>query len=139
MSTTDRPRFGRIVQAGPSYQGKQGPDYAPGVNAQNVGARALWLGAVVLPPGGRTKAHVHERHESAFCLVSGADVELWTGDELQEKAVASEGDYLYIPPGVPHVAVNRNATRPARFIGARTDPNEQESVVMRPELDGRVP
>lgn len=117
MSTTDRPRFGRIVQAGPSYQGKQ-----------RTGLRA-W------PHEG----HVHERHESAFCLVGGADVELWTGDELQEKAVASEGDYLYIPPGVPHVAVNRNVTRPARFIGARTDPNEQEGVVMRPELDGRVP
>jgi uncharacterized RmlC-like cupin family protein len=39
---------------------------------------------------------------------------------------------------VPHVAVNRGAT-PALFVGARTDPNEQESVVMRPELDANVP
>jgi uncharacterized RmlC-like cupin family protein len=49
-----------------------------------------------------------------------------------------QGTYLYVPAGVPHVAVNRGPV-PAVFIGARTDPHEQESVVMRPELDERVP
>jgi uncharacterized RmlC-like cupin family protein len=44
---------------------------------------------------------------------------------------------LYVPAGVPHVAVNRSAS-PAVFVGARTDPNEQESVVLRPDLDDRV-
>jgi mannose-6-phosphate isomerase-like protein (cupin superfamily) len=44
----------------------------------------------------------------------------------------------YIPAGVPHVAVNRSAT-PALFVGARSDPNEQESVVMRPDLEAQVP
>ncbi len=71
-------------------------------------------------------------------MVSGDEVELWTGDELQQRDVAHPGDYLYIPAGVLHVAVNRSAT-PALFVGARTDPNEQESVVMRPEMDERVP
>ena len=45
---------------------------------------------------------------------------------------------MYIPPGVPHVAVTRGAT-PAVFVGARTDANEQESVVRRGELDAKVP
>jgi uncharacterized RmlC-like cupin family protein len=66
-------------------------------------------------------------------------VELWTGDQLQHRAVARAGDFLYIPARVPHVAVNRSATMPALLVGARTDPNEQESVVMRSDLDGRVP
>jgi uncharacterized RmlC-like cupin family protein len=70
--------------------------------------------------------------------MSGDEVELWTGEDLNEKAVAHAGDYLYIPAGVPHVAVNRGAT-PALCVGARTDPNEQESVVMRPDLESRVP
>ena len=65
-------------------------------------------------------------------------MELWTGDQLHHRAVARAGDYLYIPAGVPHVAVNRSET-PAFFVGARTDPNEQESVVLRPDLDARVP
>ena len=71
-------------------------------------------------------------------MVSGDEAELWTGEELQQRDLAHPGDYLYIPAGVPHVAVNRTAT-PAVFVGARTDPNEQESVVLQPDLDARVP
>jgi uncharacterized RmlC-like cupin family protein len=52
--------------------------------------------------------------------------------------VAHPGDYIYIPAGVPHVAVNRTEM-PMAFIAARTDPNEQESVVMRPDLEAKVP
>ena len=133
-----RPNFGSVVRAGEAYQGKQGPDYIPGVSAESVGAAGLWLGSVTLPPGGgRTKAHVHDHHESAFFFVSGDEVELWTGHELERCEIARPGDYLYVPAGVPHVAVNRSDL-PAVFIGARTDPSEQESVVMRPELEDRV-
>jgi uncharacterized RmlC-like cupin family protein len=138
MDEASSERTGRVVQARESYVGKQGLAYTPGVSAETVGSAALWLGSVPVPPGGRTKAHIHEHHESAFYMVSGDEVELWTGDELQHRNLAHAGDYLYIPPGVPHVAVNRSAT-PALFVGARTDPHEQESVVMRPELDEQVP
>jgi uncharacterized RmlC-like cupin family protein len=41
---------------------------------------------------------VHDKHESAFDLLSGDEVELFTGDDLREKAMAHAGDYLYIPP-----------------------------------------
>ena len=131
--------LGGVVRGGESYRGKQGPNYIPGVSAQTVGSRALWLGSVTLPPrGGRTKAHIHENHESAFYLISGEDVEVYTGEQLEHREIAHAGDYLYFPAGVPHVAVNRGET-PAGFVGARTDPNEQESVVMCPELDAKVP
>ena len=62
---------------------------------------------------------------------------MWTGEQLEHREVARPGDYLYIPAGVPHVAVNYGES-PAIFVAARTDPNEQESVVMRPELDEKV-
>ena len=131
--------FGGLVRAGERYEGRQGPDYTPGVSAESVGSRALWLGSVTLPPaGGRTKAHFHENHESAFYMISGGEVEVYTGEQLEHREVANAGDYFYFPAGVPHVAVNRGET-PAVFVGARTDPNEQESVVMRPELDEKVP
>ena len=130
--------FGGVVRGGEIYQGKQGLDYTPGVSAETVGSRALWLGSVTFPPGGRTKAHIHENHESAFYLISGENVEVYTGEALEHRDVAQAGDYFYFPAGVPHVAVNRGE-RPAVFVGARTDPNEQESVVMRPELDEKVP
>jgi uncharacterized RmlC-like cupin family protein len=138
MNDTAREHAGRVVRAGESYVGKQGLAYTPGVSAETVGASTLWLGSVPVPPGGRTRAHIHEHHESAFYMVSGEEVELWTGEQLQHRDVAHAGDYLYIPPGVPHVAVNRGASA-ALFVGARSDPNEQESVVMRPDLDELVP
>jgi uncharacterized RmlC-like cupin family protein len=131
--------LGGVVRGGELYRGKQGLDYTPGVSAETVGSRALWLGSVTLPPaGGRTKAHIHEQHESAFYMISGEEVEVYTGEQLEHRDVAHAGDYLYFPAGVPHVVVNRSEA-PAVFVGARTDPDEQESVVMRPELDEKVP
>jgi uncharacterized RmlC-like cupin family protein len=138
MGAQTAAKFGRVVAAGQSYVGKQGPAYTPGVSAETVGSHRLWLGSVVLPPGGRTKAHVHDSHESAFYFISGDEVELWTGENLEKRDVAHAGDFMFVPPGVPHVAVNRTST-PALLVGARTDPNEQESVVLRPELETRVP
>ena len=121
--------LGGVVRGGELYRGKQGLDYRPGVSAETVGSRALWLGSVTLPPaGGRTKAHIHEQHESAFYMISGEEVEVYTGEQLEHRDVAHAGDYLYFPAGVPHVVVNRSEA-PAVFVGARTDPNEQESVV----------
>ena len=132
------PALGRVVQGAGSYTSQQGSVYAPGISAETVGARAVFLGMVTIPPGGRTKAHLHERHESAFYLLSGEAVELCTGARLEHRETAHAGDYLFIPANVPHVAVNRG-TAPAVFVGVRNEPTAQESVVMLPELDGLVP
>ncbi|QTQ36268.1 Cupin superfamily protein [Aromatoleum petrolei] len=112
--------------------------YAPGISAETVGSTAVFLGMVTIPPEGRTRAHLHEFHESAFYLLSGEEVELFTGDRLEHRALAHPGDYLFIPAKVPHIAVNRGKT-PAVFIGVRNEPTAQESVVMLPELDALVP
>ena len=73
---------GSVVRAGAQYRSEQGSDYDPGVSAETVGSKVLFLGMVTLPPGARTRAHVHERHETALYLLSG-EIELWTGDQLQ--------------------------------------------------------
>ena len=127
-----------VVKGGASYRSEQGSDYHPGISAETVGAKALWLGIVTLPPGQRTKAHVHAQHETAFYMLSGDEVEIWTGDKLQHQDVVRTGDYLFIPPDVLHVAVNRG-TRPAVFIGSRNEPTAQESMILHPEMDARVP
>jgi uncharacterized RmlC-like cupin family protein len=120
------------------YESEQGSTYEPGISAETVGARALFLGLVTLPPGGRTKSHIHEHHESAFFMLTGDEAELWTGARLEHKDVAHPGDFLFIPAKVPHVAVNRRGT-PAVFVGVRNEATAQESVVMMPELDALVP
>ena len=128
----------RVIRSVEAYQGKQGPLYAAGVSAESAGARAIWLGSIHLAPGGRTKAHFHEDHETAIYVVSG-EVDLWYGEGLREYEIARAGEYLYIPAGVSHVAVNRSQTEPVVAVGARTDPNEQESVVLQPELEAMAP
>lgn len=127
-----------VVRGSPAYRAEQGSDYEPGISSETVGAKALWLGIATLPPGHRTKAHVHAHHETAFYMLSGDHLEMWTGDQLQYRDVVHPGDYLYIPANVLHVAVNRTS-QPAVFIGARNEPTAQESVVLRPEMDARVP
>jgi uncharacterized RmlC-like cupin family protein len=138
MDTRVTSTVARVVRGGQPFRSAQGTVYAPGINGETVGARILFLGVVTLPPGERTRAHVHELHESAFYVLSGSDIELWSGEHLQHKDVAGPGDYLFIPPNVPHVAVNRSKTQPAVFVGARNEPSAVESVRMRPELDAVV-
>jgi uncharacterized RmlC-like cupin family protein len=128
----------RVIRESDEYQGTQGPKYAGGVSAQNAGSQRIWLGMITMPPGGRTKAHLHDGHETALYVLSGS-CDLWYGEELREHDVARAGDYIYIPAGVSHVAVNRSETEPLVVVGARTDPNEQESVRLQPELDAEVP
>src|SRR5262245_38923257 len=127
-----------VVRGSLGYRAEQGSDYEPGISSETVGAKALWLGIATIPSGHRTKAHVHAHHETAFYMLSGHQVELWTGDQLQHRDIVRPGDYLYIPANVLHVAVNRTS-QPAVFIGARNEPTAQESVVLRPEMDTRVP
>ncbi len=128
----------RVIRPGDAYEGKQGPQYAAGVSAERAGATGLWLGTISVAPGARTKAHFHERHETAILVLSG-EVDMWSGPDLSIHQVTKAGDYIYIPAGVSHVAANRSQVESAMAVVARTDPNEQESVVLQPELDGLIP
>ena len=136
-STAESSATCRVIRSVEQYEGKQGPTYMGGVSAESVGSRGIWLGMVTMPPGSRTKAHFHEAHETAFYVLSG-ECDLWFGKDLQEHEVACAGDYIYIPAGVSHVAVNRSQTEPFVVVGGRTDPSEQESVRLQPELDARI-
>lgn len=136
MKSNTRELFkGRIVRGNAPYVSEQGSVYEAGISRETVGSEVVFLGTVTLPPGQRTRAHIHARHESAFYMLSGESVELWTGEHLQHCDVAHVGDYLFIPANTPHVAVNRSATMPAIFVGVRNEATAQESVVLLPHLD----
>jgi uncharacterized RmlC-like cupin family protein len=126
-----------IVQGGARFTSEQGSDYAPGVSAETVGAQNIFLGVVTLPPGKRTKAHTHERHETAMYFLSGETVDLYTGVDLEKHDVLRPGDYMYIPVNVLHVAVNRS-NAPAVFVGTRNEATVNESVVLYPDKDALI-
>ena len=113
---------------------RQGHHVFEGVSAQSAGSRALCMHVIEIPPGGRARSHLHEDHESAVYMVAG-EVICWYGDRLQHCFTQRAGEMAYIPAGVPHLPINASADEPVTCIVARTDPSEQESVVLLPELD----
>lgn len=127
----------RLIRPAGRFDGKQGFGYIEGVSAQSVGAAGLCMHLLTIPPGGRARAHLHDRHETAIYVLSGT-AEMWHGDRLQHHMRVAAGDMVYIPAGEPHLPVNPGPD-PVTAVIARTDPNEQESVTLRPDLDGLVP
>jgi uncharacterized RmlC-like cupin family protein len=138
MTTVQTTPSCRAIQGDTTYRGKQGLDYFAGISAESAGSTGLCMHMVMIPPGARANTHLHERHETAIYVLSG-EAEMWFGEGLTEHVTVAAGDYLYIPAGVPHLPANPSASIPCVGILARTDPNEQESVVLRPDLDRLVP
>ena len=124
----------RVVGVGVEFIGKQALAYAPGISAESVGAQGIHLQIVTIPPGRRAKAHKHEAHETAIYILSG-ESGMWYGEKLEHHLVARAGQFIYIPAEIPHLPYNPSATDNCVALIARTDPNEQESVVLLPGLD----
>ncbi|WP_434733411.1 cupin domain-containing protein [Rhizobium sp. YTUHZ044] len=138
QSKKSEPFLASVVRADGSHVARQGSVYCSGVSAESTGSTMLWLGTISLPAGRRTGAHRHEGHETALLMTAGREIEIWSGAALERCETVRPGDYLFIPAGVPHVAVNRSS-EDAEFLGARNDPAANESVVLMPELDTIVP
>ncbi|CAN7391155.1 cupin domain-containing protein [Pararhizobium sp. LjRoot238] len=136
MLQSSRPTC-RIVRPGQSYDGKQGLSYFEGISAEAVGSTGICMHLLTIPPGGRAKAHLHESHETAIYVLSG-EAHTWYGNRLEHHAIVRAGEMFYIPAGVPHLPANLS-DQPCSAVIARTDPKEQESVVLLPDLDGLVP
>lgn len=123
-----------VVRAGAAGEGPTGVTYAAGVSSVSAGASGLCLQLASLPPGARARAHRHDRHESAAYVIEGQMV-LWSGERLEHRLVAGPGDFIYIPPGVPHLVMNGSDSEPTVAVLARNDGNEQEDVTELPDLD----
>src|SRR5262249_15822747 len=87
-----------------------------------------------IPPRVQSKAHKHADHETAIYVLSG-ESGMWYGEKLEHHLTAHEGDFLYIPADMPHLPYNQSESESCVALIARTDPDEQESVILLPELD----
>ncbi|KIF80996.1 cupin domain-containing protein [Noviherbaspirillum autotrophicum] len=130
---TDSKSAQRVVALRPQQEimTRQRLPYFVGVSGQTAGATGLSMHIVVIPPGARAEPHLHEGYETAIYVLQGR-VETRYGENLSQFVVSEAGDFLFIPPGMPHEAINLSETEPARAIVARNDPNEQERVVPYP-------
>lgn len=139
MAAESKPhrRSCRRIVPGATYAGKQGFRYFEGIARESTGSEAICMHLLTIPPGGRAKAHKHDNHETAIYVLAGTAVMYW-GERLEHRMETGEGDIVYIPANVPHLPMNLS-DRPVTAVVARTDPNEQESVTLLPELDAIVP
>lgn len=125
MSTEQRP----VVQVRPSerVQTRQGVPYFLGISHDTAGARALSLNLIEIPPGAEGEAHAHCGYETAIYILEGRVLTRW-GEGLRQTIVSEPGDFVFIPPDVPHQPVNLASDRPARAIVARNDPSGMDTV-----------
>jgi uncharacterized RmlC-like cupin family protein len=105
--------------------------YFIGISGQTVGATGLAMHLVVIPPGARATPHSHVGYETGIYVLEGTVCTRW-GRSLEHEVISKAGDFLFVPPGVPHEAINLSATQPARAVIARNDPDEQDKVLPFP-------
>ena len=122
-----------VVRATDGVDKPQGFTYFHGVSKEAVGAQKLAMHLGVLPPGMVGPAHTHAEHESAIYVLEGEALIRW-GHKLENETTARGGDFVFVPAGMPHQAINPTDA-PCRTIIARTDPSEKEAAVMV-EIEG---
>jgi uncharacterized RmlC-like cupin family protein len=101
---------------------------APRAGAVSAGARALGVNLVMIPPGSRGMPHYHDGRETALYLVSG-ETEVWYGVDLAKRSTVRPGDFIYIPPGTPHLAVNRGDVTSIAVV-AESDPADDADTIV---------
>lgn len=117
----------RSIRPDREVQSLQRLPYFVGISGQTVNASGLSMHLVVIPPGARSEPHVHIGYETGIYVLEGEVLTRW-GAALEHEVVSRTGEFLFIPPGVPHEAINLSATQPARAVVARNDPAEQDKV-----------
>ena len=98
-----------------------------GISEATAGASGISMNLVVIPPAGEAEPHLHLGFETAIYLLKGR-VETRYGENLRHSVVNDEGDFIFIPAGLPHQPRNLSDTEPALAIVARNNANEQETV-----------
>jgi len=108
-----------------------GMDRKAAINLARVGARKLWAGTVSIKPDAKTGAHHHGALESVIYVVRGRARMRW-GERLEFSAEAGPGDFIYVPPFVPHQEINASANETLECVLVRSD---NEAVVINLDID----
>ena len=112
-----------------------GMNRAAAITHARTGAEKLWAGTVVIHPKAKTGAHHHGAVESVIYVVSGRARMKW-GDRLEFTAEAGPGDFIYVPPFVPHQEINASDNEPLSCVLCRSG---QEPVVVNLDLPNVEP
>ena len=107
-------------QLTPATATTPGMDRATAIDRARMGAQKLWAGTVHIHANAKTGPHHHGPLESVIYIVSGRARMRW-GEALEFTAEAGPGDFIYVPPYVPHQEINASPTEPLQCVLCRSD------------------
>jgi uncharacterized RmlC-like cupin family protein len=131
----DGVRVVRATELDPNTPQTPGMDRAAAINYARAGAEKLWAGTVVIDPKAETGAHHHGPLETVIYVVSGRARMRW-GERLEFMAEAGPGDFIYVPPFVPHQEINASDELSLSCVVVRSG---QEPVVVNLDLPNIEP
>ena len=117
----------KVVRPVDEVMTRQRLPYFIGISGSTVGATGLSMHIIVIPAGARAEPHVHVGYETGIYILEGRVLTRW-GARLEHEVISEPGDFLYVPAGVPHEAINLSDSQPARAVVARNDAAEQGKV-----------
>jgi uncharacterized RmlC-like cupin family protein len=118
-------------QLDPDTAQTPGMDRAAAINFARVGAQKIWAGTVMIHPNAKTGAHHHGHLESVIYVVKGRARMRW-GERLEYVAEAGPGDFIFVPPYVPHQEINASTDQPLECVVVRSD---NEAVVVNLDIE----
>jgi uncharacterized RmlC-like cupin family protein len=133
----------RIVRAGeldPHTPQTPGMTRAAAISYASAGAQKLWAGTVVVEPNAKTGAHHHGELETVLYIVRGRARFRW-GDNLEFVEEAGPGDFIFVPPFVPHQEINARPDEPVEAVVVRSgqDPIVVNLDIASPESGNAAP
>ena len=118
-------------QLDPNTAQTPGMDRAAAINFARVGAQKIWAGAVKIHPNAKTGAHHHGHLESVIYVLKGRARMRW-GERLEFVAEAGPGDFIFVPPYVPHQEINASTNETLECVLVRSD---NEAVVVNLDIE----
>ena len=103
---------------------------AAAITEARTGAKKLWAGTVTIDPDAKTGAHHHGDLESVIYIVRGRARMRW-GERLEFVAEAGPGDFIFVPPYVPHQEINASSEEPLECVLVRSG---QDPVVVNLDI-----
>ncbi|MCB1502133.1 MAG: cupin domain-containing protein [Bauldia sp.] len=118
-------------QLDPNTAQTPGMERAAAINFARVGAQKIWAGTVRIDANAKTGAHHHGELESVIYVLKGRARMRW-GERLEYVAEAGPGDFIFVPPFVPHQEINASTDEPLECVVVRSD---NEAVVVNLDIE----
>jgi uncharacterized RmlC-like cupin family protein len=122
MTANDRPVVTRKGDENSNTGQSGGLSLVTGVGPQHTPATRIWFGKASNPPGFRSLPHHHGEAETGAYVLSGR-ARIYFGKDYQEYVDLSEGDFMFVPPFIPHLEVNMSTTEELWWLASRAPAN----------------